>query len=73
MSIFVLSSHSNPIGDRNDVRALLLLFSMLGLCLPFLLFFFPIISHPVIPPPPLALSPGAAALAQSGVGAPPAL
>ena len=32
---FVLSSHLDPIGDRNDVRELLFLFSMLGLRLLF--------------------------------------
>ena len=46
-----------PIGDQNDARELLLLFSMSGLCLLFSFLFFPICIPIQSTPPPL-LPPG---------------
>ena len=50
LSIFIRSSLIDPIGDRNDVRELLLLFGVLGLCL---LFFFlsNLYPHPIYSSP----------------------
>ena len=64
-SNFVLSSHLDPIGDRNDVRELLLLFSMLGLCLLPSLSSSQIISPPNLSPPP---PPGPTAAAAVPIG-----
>ena len=46
-----LSSPLDPIGDQNDVRELLSLFIILGLCLLFVLFFFSIYipTQPLLP------------------------
>ena len=54
LSIFVLSSHLDPIVSRHDVRQPLFLFIVLGLCLLFLPFFFPIYIPTQSISPPLA-------------------